>query len=336
MPETMQNKKSKPTLRQMLPGLVISIAALAILFLLVDLEAVKEAIQWADYRYLPLTLLFFLATIAARSFGWRTILQEKISFAKAFLTENEGYMLNNVLPFRLGELGRALLLSQTTSLSFWEVLSTIMVERIFDVGIMAGLLIFTVPLILGAEWALEAALVAGGLVIAGFVALYLMARNKRGTMNLFTRLTKPWPRLSEFGKDKLEAFLNGLAVLRSLPRFSRVLFWLLLTWAMNVSWYLMLLWAFIPNAEILWAVFSVAVVSLGVSAPSTPAYIGVFEAVQVSALALFGVETSIALAYAVIAHSLYFIITVVIGAVGLTRDGLTLGEVFQQLRNRRA
>jgi uncharacterized protein (TIRG00374 family) len=319
----------------MLPGLVISLAALVILLLLVDLDAVKEAIQWADYRYLPLAILFFLATIAARSFGWRAILQEKISFTKAYLTENEGYMLNNVLPFRLGELGRALLLSLTTPLSFWEVLSTIMVERIFDVGIMAGILLFTVPLVLGAEWALEAAFVAGGMVIAGFVALYLMARNKSGTMNLFVHFTKLWPRLTEFGQGKLESFLDGLAVLRSLPRFSRVLLWMLLTWVFNIGWYLILLWAFVPEAEILWAVFSVGVVSLGVSAPSTPAYIGVFEAVQVSALALFGVETSIALAYAIIAHSIYFIITVAIGAVALTRDGLTLGEVFQQLRNRR-
>jgi uncharacterized protein (TIRG00374 family) len=210
-----------------------------------------------------------------------------------------------------------------------------MVERIFDVGIMAGILLFTVPLILGAEWAFEAAFIAGSMVIAGFVALYLMARNKNGTMNLFNRFSKPWPRLTEFGQGKIESFLDGLAVLQSLPRFSRVLFWLLLTWVMNVIWYLLLLWAFVPEAELLWAVFSVGIVSLGVSAPSTPAYIGIFEAVQVSALALFGVEASIALAYAIIAHTIYFIITVTIGAVALVRDGFTLGEVFQQLRERR-
>ena len=335
MSETIQSSKSTSTLKKMLPGLVVSLAALVILFLLIDLNDVKEAIQLADYRYLLPVVVVFFGTIVARSFGWRTILQEQISFKKAFMTENEGYLLNNLLPFRLGELGRAFLLSRTTSLSFWEVLSTIMVERIFDVGIMAGILLFTVPFVIGAEWALEAAVVAGGLVIAGFVALYLMARNKEGAIKLFNRLTKPWPRLTEFGQDKIGAFLDGLAALESLSRFGTVLFWLLLTWLLNVTWYYVLLIAFVPDAEFLWALFAVGVVSLGVAAPSTPAYIGVYEAMQVSALALFGIKSSTALAYAIVAHALYFVFTVIVGAIGLAQEGLSLGEVFQQLRDRR-
>jgi uncharacterized protein (TIRG00374 family) len=319
----------------MLPGVVISVIALAVLILLIDLEDVKEAIQLADYRYLLPTTILFFATIVARSLGWRTILQEKISFKRAFLTENEGYLLNNVLPFRLGEIGRAFLLSRTATLSFWEVLSTIMVERIFDVGFMASFLLLTVPFVIGAEWALEAAIIAGGLVIAGFVALFLIARNKDGTISLFNRLTKPWPRLTEFGQDKLESFLDGLAALRSFSRFGRVFFWLLLTWITNFLWYYVLLIAFVPEAQLLWAMFAVGVVSLGVAAPSTPAYVGVYEVAQISALAFFGIETSTAFAYAVIAHTIYFVFTAIVGGIGLAQDGLTLGEIFQQIRDRR-
>jgi hypothetical protein len=333
--ENVQSNKNSSTLKKMLPGLVISLAALAVLLLLVDLEDVKEAIQLADYRYLFPTAVVFFITIGARSLGWRAILQEKISFTKAFLTENEGYLLNNVLPFRLGEIGRAFLLSRTTPLSFWEVLSTIMVERIFDMGLMAGFLLLTVPFVIGADWAYEAAVIAGSLVVAGFVALYVIARNKGGTVTLFTRLTKPWPRLTEFGQDKLESFLDGLSALRSLPRFGRVFFWLLITWIANVLWYFVLLRAFVPDAQLLWATFAVGVVSLGVAAPSTPSYIGVYEAIQVSTLSLFGIENSTALAYAVVAHTTYFVLTAIFGGIGLARDGLSLGEIFQQLRNRR-
>ena len=136
MEETTQNKFS---FKQMLPGLVISVGALAILLYLVDIEAVKDAIKLADYRYIPLTILIFFGTVTTRSIAWRIILQEKISLKKAFFTENEGYLLNNVLPFRLGEIGRAFLLGQTTPLSFWEVLSTIMVERIFTPALTGSL-----------------------------------------------------------------------------------------------------------------------------------------------------------------------------------------------------
>jgi hypothetical protein len=326
--------KQRPTFTRMLPGAAVSVAALAILLFLVDLEAVKEAIRLADYRFLPPAIILFLGTLAARSLAWRTILQEQISFGKAFFTENEGYLLNNVLPFRLGEIGRAFLLSRTTPLSFWEVLSTIMVERIFDVGIMAGLILSTVPLVIGADWAAQAAVATGMLVLLGFAVLYIAARNQEGALNLFIRLTAPWPRLTEFGRNKLQSFLTGLATLQDISRFGRVLFWMLVTWVLNISWYIVLLWGFVPEAKLLWGFFSVGVVSLGVAAPSTPAYIGIYEAVQVGALSVFGVEGSTALAFAVIAHSLYFIITVSFGAVGLARDGLTLGDVYRELRNR--
>lgn len=326
--------KDKSTLRRMLPGLIVSLGALAVLFKLVEFDDVAESIRLADFRLLPLALLGFFGTVFARSLAWRMILREQISVSKAFFTENEGYLLNNVLPFRLGEVGRAFLLGQTTALSFWEVLSTIMVERIFDVGIMAGLLLTTVPFVIGAEWAMRSAVVAGVLVVAGFTALFLIARNRDWTMRLFERLTSPWPKLTEFGREKLDAFLAGLATVQEPKRFLQVLGLMLLTWALNISWYYILMWAFIPGVEPLWVVFSVAVVSLGVAAPSTPAYIGVFEAVQVAALMLFGIPESTALAYAVVSHSLYFIITVTLGGIGLARDGTSLGEVWGKMRER--
>lgn len=327
--------KTTNTLKRMLPGLVISLAALAVLFSLIDLEEVGDSLRLADFRLLPLAVLGFLGTVFARSLAWRMILREQISVSKAFFTENEGYLLNNLLPFRLGEVGRAFLLSQTTKLSFWEVLSTIMVERIFDVGIMAGLLLTTVPFVIGAEWALTSAAVAAALVAAGFLTLFLAARNRTWTMGLFERLTAPWPRLTDFGRDKLAAFLTGLETVQQPKRFFQVLGLMLLTWALNVAWYTVLMRAFIPDIRLLWVVFSVAVVSLGVAAPSTPAYIGVFEAAQVAALALFGIPKSLAFAYAVASHTLYFIITVTLGAVGLARDGIGLGEVWGKIRERK-
>ncbi len=329
MEETTQNKFS---FKRLLPGLLISVGALAILLTRVNVGEIKDEIIKANFRYLPLVILIFLGTVTTRSIAWRTILQEKISVKKAFFIENEGYLLNNVLPFRLGELGRAFLLGQTTSLSFWEVLSTIMVERIFDVAIMASLLLSTLPYVIGADWALQGAIAAGVLVVVGFGLLYLMARDQKWVINLFTRLTKPWPRLTEFGQEKLDSFLSGLAVLRDFNRFGRVLFWMLITWGLNVAWYVILLSAFVPEAKLLWGVFAVSVVSLGVAIPSTPAYIGVYEAVQVGALTLFGIEEPTALAYAIVAHLIYVIITAFFGIIGLVQDGLSIMDIYRGIR----
>jgi len=321
---------------RMLPGLVITIVALIALYYFVDLDALRSAFALADYRWLPLVILIFFGTLATRAMAWRTILVERASFKESFVVINQAYLLNNVLPLRLGELGRALILSERVKMSFWHVFSTIVVERVFDLGIAAGLLLSTLPLVVGADWARPAASIAIAIVLLGFIVLFLMASDPKRVSKLIARLTQPWPRLQDWLADKLSSFLEGLSALRDAPRFVRVAFWMLLTWFLNVAWYFVLMRSFLPEAIWLWALFSIAVVSIGVALPSSPAYIGVLETALVGALSLFGVDPSIALAYAVVAHVIYFVNTGLIGIFGFWQQGESLGTVYQKLLARPA
>lgn len=313
-------------------GILVSVGALGVLFVLVDFEQAKEALKTADWRYLPVVLFLFFTTLLARTVAWRTILQEKISFGRTFMTLNQGYLFNNLLPFRLGEVARAFLLNRTEGIPFWEVLSTIMVERIFDIALLATLLLSTVPFVVGVESAERVGYIAAGLVLFGFAVLFWMARGQTAVMRLFERLTKPWPRLTDFGRGKLESLLNGLGALRDARRFIKVLFWMVMTWASNIAWYTFLLMAFVPGVRLLVSAFAVGFVAMGVSVPSSPGYIGVFEAAEVYALTRFNIPEATAFAYAVLAHSIYLVITIVIGALSLGRDGQSLGEVYRGLR----
>jgi uncharacterized protein (TIRG00374 family) len=318
---------------RLVAGVAFSILALWIILRNVDLQQTYAAWQEMDLRYFPPALLLFVATVVARAFAWRTILGDRITVGKAFFTENEGYFLNNVLPFRLGEAGRALILNLTTKLSFWEVFSTIVVERIFDMAIMAGLLLSTLVFVSGAEWALDAALMVGGLVVVGFAALFLIARSPDGVETIYQKITTRWPRLQQWGAEKLKLFLQGLQTLREPKRFGLVLCWMLITWTLNVSWYWVLLRAFVPEAEFLWAAFSVGVASLGIAVPSTPGYIGVFELATVTALGLFSIPESDAFAYALISHALYLVTTVLLGLVGFSRESISVREIFRKARS---
>jgi uncharacterized membrane protein YbhN (UPF0104 family) len=109
---------------------------------------------------------------------------------------------------------------------------------------------------------------------------------------------------------------------------------MLLTWAFNIAWYFVLMRSFFPEATWVWAVFSIGVASVGVALPSSPAYIGVLEAALVGSLSLFGADEAVALAYALVAHILYLVITGVIGIVGFLQQGQSLGQVYNQLRSR--
>jgi hypothetical protein len=221
-------------------------------------------------------------------------------------------------------------------MSFWHVFSTIVVERVFDLGIAAGLLLATLPLVVGADWARSAATIAIIIVLIGFIVLFLMASNTNRAKKLIQRLTKPWPRLQHWLAEKVSSFLEGLSALRDVRRFLRVAMWMLAAWACNVGWYYVLMRSFLPEAHWLWALFSIGVASMGVALPSSPAYIGVLETALVGALSLFGVDPSIALAYAVVAHVIYFVITGLIGIFGFWQQGESLGAIYQKLLTRPA
>ena len=117
-------KKAKKNWLRLLPGILISAVSLVIVFYFIDLDRFIQAVRLADYRYVALLFGITLLWLVVRTIVWRTLLREQAAFPQVFLSLNEGYLLNNILPFRLGEAGRAFLLGKKTGLEFLQVFST--------------------------------------------------------------------------------------------------------------------------------------------------------------------------------------------------------------------
>jgi hypothetical protein len=321
-------------LLRMLPGLLVTVVAVAALLLVVDLDQLQRAFSGRDFSSIPLVVILFLGTVAARAKAWRTSLIEQASFKDCFFVLNQGYLLNNVLPFRLGELGRAFLLGERVGLRFWRVLPTIVLERVFDLGFAAILLFASLPYVIGAESASLSGIVAVILVTIVFLLLFFMATRPQWALNLASVLTRPWPNLQTWLGEQLTHFLEGLSSIKQPFRFLRIAFWMLLTWIFNLAWYYALMRIFFPEATWLWAAFSIAVASVGVALPSTPSYIGVLEVALVGSLSLLGANENVALAYALVAHVIYFVITGILGIIGFWQQGSSLGAIYKQLLTR--
>lgn len=330
--ETTNNKKSD--LWRILPGLLISLAALVILLSIVDTKEFLTDLQKADFRFIPIAIVLFFLSLVTRAYGWRAILQEKISISRSFWTINEGYLLNNVLPLRMGEIGRAFLIDRTSGVSFWEVLPTIMIERIIDVAFTAGMLLASLPFVIGAQDSQQVAVLVVIFVIFGFIALFLSVRNRETMLAWFDRLANRWNILHKFGRERLASLLEGASALTDVKQFLRVLFWMSLTWALTVGVYYMLLLAYDPQAKLIWTTFSLSFLAMGVAVPSSPGQIGVYEGAMVYALSLIGMPNSMALSYAVVAHAVFLLITISLGAYALNRDGASLLDLYRQLRKR--
>jgi uncharacterized protein (TIRG00374 family) len=333
MNEKLAKGRTRDTLR-VLPGVIVSLIALVIIFMIVDWQDVLRALAQADYRYLSLGLPVYLLGYVFRALAWRTLLRGDVPFKEVFLTMHAGYLLNNVLPLRLGELGRAFLLGRK-KLGFWRVFSTILVERAFDMILASGLFLGSIPFVLEASESAWTVYLVAGVVMVGMVTLHLLARYQDWATIQFENISRRLSFLSRFGVEQLQSFFDGLSILVDFSKFMRVLVWMVISWGLNVLYSYILLLAFDPMGEILWAAFGLGTVALGVALPSSPSYIGIVEAAWIGAFSLFGVLYSTALAYALTGHLLHIIVSGVFGGYALAREGKSFQQIYAELRKRR-
>src|SRR6185436_3382468 len=133
--------------KRWLPGAIISVGFIAAILYFVDLRAMADAIRNANYVMLAISITIGFIWLGIRAQVWRTLLRDRPSYSDTFWTVGEGYILNNFLPFRLGEIGRAFLLSRKTGMSFMEVLPTIVIERAMVLGYSAIIFLAVLPFI---------------------------------------------------------------------------------------------------------------------------------------------------------------------------------------------
>jgi len=211
-------------IKRWLPGAVVSLALIAAILYFVDLGATLNAIRNANYILLGIAIAIGFLWMAVRAIVWRTLLRDRASYSDVFFTVGEGYLLNNFLPFRLGEIGRAFLLSRKSGMQFGEILPTIIIERVMDLGFTAVIFMAAIPFVVGAEGAEQIGITVGVIILIGFVILYVLARYNQWALDLFHRLSARWPTLQRVGGNFLESFFMGLGVLKDGWLFIRFLF----------------------------------------------------------------------------------------------------------------
>ena len=319
--------------KRWLPGALISILLIAAILYFVDLGAMLDAIRNANYGLLALALVIGFIWMGVRAIVWRVLLREKASLKDVFFTVGEGYLLNNFLPFRLGEIGRAFLLSRKSDLQFMEILPTIVIERVMDLGYSAIILLAALPFVVGAESAGQIGIVVGVIVLIGIILLYVLARNYQWALDLFHKISARWPALQRLGGSFLESFFAGLSVLTDGWLFVRFLFWMTLNWGIAIISYYLIIRAFFPQAQVVWGMFGLGAAAFGGAVPSLPGAVGTFEGAFGGAITSLTGDPSTALAVALIGRLYNYINSGVIGGIGLLREGQTLSGIYEQLKN---
>jgi uncharacterized membrane protein YbhN (UPF0104 family) len=155
-------------------GVAISLLALALALRWSGLEPLRYALLEIDYRYLGLAIMIFLASMVARAFCWRTLLGSSLSLWRVLAALNQGYLLNNVLPWRMGEIGRAILLGRRPGMTVPGVLSSIMVERLYDIILALSLFLGLLPLAIGLPGVLQSATLGSVVLVVALISLLVV------------------------------------------------------------------------------------------------------------------------------------------------------------------
>ncbi len=311
-------------------GLVISLLALWLAFRGANLAQMAGALRNANYFYLvPAVGLTGLGLIF-RALSWRVILAGRVPYRRVFDAMNEGYLLNSLLPLRLGEFGRAYLISHASSLTAVQALSSVIVERVIDLLMLVVLLAAFLPRVAGLGIAREVAFASMAAGVAALAVLVLLARNRvrllRWTRGLLGRL-----HIVRLSPDRWErrvgSFVDGLAVLQDARRAALAAFWSSLAWVAAGFSAWVLLRAFVPAAQPSVGFFVLTIVGLGNAVPSAPSSAGVFEFVIVQALSLFAVEHNTALGYALVWHAVQIGLALVLGGLALSSEGESVAHL---------
>jgi glycosyltransferase 2 family protein len=322
-------------------GLAISIALLSFLFYKIEFKELLIALKEANYWWLIPNIILIMVTMVFRAYRWKHMVApiREIPLPRLFSITMIGFMANNLLPFRLGEFVRAYSLSSKEQVSKSASLATIFVERIvFD--LLALLAIFGIVLIISPLTVFKE-LKIGAIVtiITGLIGLtfafYLSSHGQRDS-HILKRLISLFPeRFRASIEGTVARFATGLEFMRSGKRVFWVTYHTFMIWViMGISNYFILLAFGFGNLPLTASFVILVVVSILITVPSSPGFVGVYHYGTVLSLQLYGVSPEQALSCALVMHATQFLVITIVGLYYLRREHLSLKEIEQEAEKR--
>ncbi len=312
-------------------GIAVSVVAIALVARSVDLAATGEVLGRAQPGWLAVALAFLVLDVVVRAVRWQRLLAPvaSVAFGPVLGYLLIGYLANNVLPARLGELVRCHYLGDREGLSRTTALGTVVVERVVDVAVVVAIaavaiLVLSVRGIVAGAELVGAALTA---LLAVGLALGIAAHRLPGADRLAVAAAR-WPKVGELAGKLRE----GLAVAGRPRILVEALALSVVAWGATLLAFAAAGQAIGVQLTIGQASLLASGVALAAAIPSGPASLGTYELAALRIGVAVGVAAEPALAIGIVTHVLVLTITSVGGLVAVTRLGVPAPTVDASLR----
>jgi uncharacterized membrane protein YbhN (UPF0104 family) len=310
------------TLMRAIFGIAVSLVAVLLVLASVDPVRTAEALRGASPVWLAIVAGLVALDIVLRAVRWRRLLApiRRVGALAVLDYLLIGYLANNILPARLGEVVRCHFLGDREGISRTTVIGTVVVERVVDIAVVVAIAAVAV-LVLSIRGFVASAVIVGaaiGALLVVALALGVAAHRLPGATRV-AALVAAWPWLGDaVGKLRL-----GLAVAANPRTLLEAVALSLLAWTAALLAFAAAGQALGVELTLSQASLLAAGVTLAAAIPTGPAALGTFELASVQIGAAFGIATERALALGIIMHVAIFVLTSVGGVVALVRLGPT-------------
>ncbi len=300
----------------------------------------QRALKQANYWWIVPSLGCTLIALMIRAYRWKLFFpnHQAIKFKSLWISVCIGYMANNVLPFRMGEIIRAWILGKKENRTISESFGTIVMERVFD--ILSILILFIAFIfyfslksnqtnVVLPDWLVDGAWLLAGISIIALFFLFCLNCWTDPSLRFLRTLMTPFPkRFTEPIIHLIHSFIQGLSIFSSFYSMLAAYLLSMVIWIDLAYAYYFMFQAVNIQATVLISMFLIVGLAFAVSIPSAPGFIGTFHFVGKQILIIMGLKGSIE-AYVLLAHAMAYIPVVLLGLFYLALENIS----FKELKN---
>jgi len=297
-------------------GTAITISCLWLALRKVPVGGMRESLEHVRWSWIVTALMLLAVGYTARIYRWWLMLRASnpaVSLRACAWPLIVGFAVNNVVPFRAGDVVRAVGFKERLGASAPQVLGSLVVERILDLTILLIALVVGIVGLTGGTSSVPVSYQRTAAIMAGFGimgwALLLVVGDQLESVILRALqhrsiASRAWVSSAE---HHVKTLFLALKLVRAPERALGLLAISTVVWVCEGG----VFWAVANSLEYrgspLGPWFALATGSLSTLIPSSPGYVGTFEFFTISGFTAYGASNSIAAAAALIVHGVLWL-----------------------------
>ena len=311
-------------------GLAVSLVFLYLSLRKIDLNDIVQIFSRSNSSIIIFIILLAFLVRITLTFRWYLLLHftTKRKLKDVFNFLNIGYLINDILPGRIGDFVKSFFWAKKVNVSKTDALTSVIVERLFDLSGMGLIFILALMILDLPSYALNGGIILILICLTGFIGLLILATNN----SRFSRYNE------KYKDKKVPAWI--LTKVNKLSIYSTFLVNIRLTLSLFILtilvWLIYLFSGFliIDNlhpSQFSWhtAVVSLLFISVAFIIPSTPGNLGVYQYACILAFEITGAGYSReeALVFSLISQLPVYLLTLLLGIYSSYSEGFKLSKL---------